>query len=55
MRDDRIDLPPVRSGSVTVAVVQAAPVLFDTPGTLRKLAVLAADAVGKGADLDQAG
>ncbi len=34
-----------------VAVVQAAPVLFDTPKTLQKLADLAADAARKGAEL----
>src|SRR5437763_7176600 len=38
--------PPVR-----VAVVQAAPVVFDVPGTLAKLADLAADAARRGARL----
>ena len=33
------------------AVVQAAPVLFDTPKTLSKLAELARDAAGRGAEL----
>lgn len=51
MPDNQIGLPPVRSGPVTVAVVRAAPVLFDTPRTLRKLAGLAADAAGRGAAL----
>jgi nitrilase len=51
MPDNQIVLPPVRSGTVIVAVVQAAPVLFDTPKTLRKLADLAADAARKGAEL----
>jgi nitrilase len=37
--------------SVRVAVVQAAPVMFDTPRTLQKLADLTADAVGRGARL----
>lgn len=36
---------------VRVAVVQAAPVLFDTPRTLQKLAALAADAARTGAEL----
>src|SRR6516162_6950628 len=51
MRDNQIGLPPVRSGPVNVAVVQAAPVLFDTPRTLQKLAGLAADAARKGTEL----
>src|SRR4051812_14973183 len=51
MRDNQIGLLPVRSGSVNVAVVQAAPVLFDTPGSLQKLADLAADAAKTGAEL----
>ena len=38
--------PPVR-----VAVVQAAPVLFDTPKSIQKLADLAADAAWTGAEL----
>lgn len=40
-----------QSGAMKVAVVQAAPVLFDTPRTLQKLAALAADAAGTGAEL----
>lgn len=51
MRYNQIGLPPARSGPVNVAVVQAAPVLFDTPRTLQKLADLAADAARKGAKL----
>src|SRR4051812_50089892 len=51
MRDNQIGLLPVRSGSVNVAVVQAAPVLFDTPRSLQKLADFAADAARKGAEL----
>ncbi len=42
---------PIPSGRVRVAVVQAAPVLFDTTTTLQKLADLAADAARKGAEL----
>ena len=37
--------------TVRVAVVQAAPVLFDTTRTLDRLAALAADAAGRGAGL----
>ncbi len=51
MRDNQIGLPSVRSGPVNAAVVQAAPVLFDTPKTLQKLADLAADAARQGAEL----
>jgi nitrilase len=40
-----------RSGIVRAAVVQAAPVLFDTPRSLQKLADLAADAARQGAEL----
>ena len=36
---------------IKAAVVQAAPVLFDTPKTLSRLADLARDAAGKGAEL----
>lgn len=36
---------------IKAAVVQASPVLFDTPKTLSKLAELARDAAGKGAEL----
>src|SRR3954471_7256558 len=39
------------SGTVRVAVVQAAPVLLDTPKSLQKLADLATDAAKQGADL----
>ncbi|MFO0852395.1 MAG: nitrilase-related carbon-nitrogen hydrolase [Gemmataceae bacterium] len=39
------------TGPVRVAVVQAAPVLFDTPRTLDRLAALTADAAGQGAGL----
>ncbi len=39
------------STTIKAAVVQAAPVLFDTPKTLTRLAELARDAAGKGADL----
>jgi len=41
----------VRSGKVRAAVVQAAPVLFDTPKSLRKLADLSSDAAKEGAEL----
>lgn len=41
----------IRSGTVRVAVVQAAPVLFDTARSLQKLADLAADAARMGAEL----
>ncbi|MBY0514841.1 MAG: nitrilase, partial [Gemmataceae bacterium] len=51
MADKQIGGEPVRSGTVRVAVVQAAPVLFDTPQTLQKLAALAADAAKTGAEL----
>jgi nitrilase len=40
-----------RSGIVRAAVVQAAPVLFDTPRSLQKLADLASDAARQGAEL----
>jgi nitrilase len=43
--------PAVPSGMVRAAVVQAAPVLFDTPRSLEKLADLASDAAGQGAEL----
>lgn len=39
------------STTIKAAVVQAAPVLFDTPKTISKLADLARDAAQKGADL----
>jgi nitrilase len=41
----------VSSGTVRAAVVQAAPVLFDTPRSLVKLAHLSSDAAGQGAEL----
>ena len=41
----------VRSGNFRAAVVQAAPILFDTPKSLRKLADLSADAAKQGAEL----
>jgi nitrilase len=40
-----------RSGIVRAAVVQAAPVLFDTPKSLQKFADLASDAAKQGAEL----
>ena len=45
------DLPGGRSDAVRVAVVQAAPVMFDTARSLQKLADLAADAAKTGAEL----
>ncbi len=42
---------PSCSGTVRAAVVQAAPVLFDTPRSLQKLAALASEAAGQGAEL----
>lgn len=51
MRDGQIGRPPARSGPVKVAVVQAAPVLFDTPRSLQKFADLSADAAREGAEL----
>src|ERR1700728_3173783 len=47
------DDPPASglSGSVRAAVVQAAPVLYDTPRSLEKLAALASDAARQGAEL----
>jgi nitrilase len=41
----------MESTPVTAAVVQASPVMFDTPRTLEKLADLASDAAGRGANL----
>jgi nitrilase len=41
----------VRSGNVRAAVVQAAPVLFDTSKSLQRLADLSADAAKQGAEL----
>src|SRR5262245_28205559 len=43
--------PSIRPSKVRAAVVQAAPVLFDTPKSLHKLADLAADAARQGAQL----
>ena len=40
-----------RSETVRAAVVQAAPVLFDTAASLQKLAQLSSEAAGKGAEL----
>lgn len=51
MRDNQRGRAAIPSGAVRVAVVQAAPVLFDTPKTLQKLADLAADAARTGAEL----
>ena len=51
MAEQQIGGEPVRSGTVKVAVVQAAPVLFDTPRSLQKLADLTADAARTGAEL----
>jgi nitrilase len=51
MRDNQIGLPPARSSPVTVAVVQTAPALFDTPRSIQKLTDLAADAAREGAAL----
>lgn len=36
---------------IKAAVIQAAPVLFDTPKTLTKLGALTRDAAGQGANL----
>lgn len=44
-------LNQIPTGVIRVAVVQAGPALFDTPQTLRKLADLAAEAAGQGAQL----
>lgn len=41
----------MESTPVTAAVVQASPVMFDTPRTLEKLADLTSDAAGRGANL----
>ena len=41
----------IRSDNVRAAVVQAAPVLFDTPRSLQKLADLTADAARQRAEL----
>jgi nitrilase len=41
----------IGSKNVRAAVIQAAPVLFDTPRSLQKLAVLSASAAKQGAEL----
>ena len=51
MESNVSDLAAIRLGNVRAAVVQAAPVLFDTPKSLQKLADLAADAVRQRAAL----
>jgi nitrilase len=51
MVDSQVGSPAIRSGPMRVAVVQAAPVLFDTPKTLQKCADLASDAAKHGAEL----
>src|SRR3954469_7577053 len=51
MAGDPTDAKAVGPKTVRVAVVQAAPVLFDTPRTLQKLTDLAADAARQGAEL----
>src|SRR5262245_3997639 len=51
MGDNQVGRTAIRSGTVRVAVVQAAPALFDTPRSLDKLTALAADAARKGAGL----
>jgi nitrilase len=51
MGDNLVGPAAARFGRVRVAVVQAAPALFDTPRSLQKLADLAADAANKGAEL----
>ncbi len=51
MASDPSPAAAISPGSARVAVVQAAPVLFDARESLRKLADLAADAAGRGARL----
>src|SRR3954451_23197434 len=51
MASDPTDAKAVRLQTVRVAVVQAAPVLFDTPRSLQKLADLTADAAEQRAEL----
>src|SRR3954469_8314190 len=51
MAGDPQDEMAVSHAKVRVAVVQAAPVLFDARDSLQKLAGLTADAVRRGADL----
>src|SRR5215210_1284404 len=51
MASDPTDAKAVGLQTVRVAVVQAAPVLFDTPKSLQKLADLTADAARQRAEL----
>src|SRR4249920_1405040 len=51
MGDSQIDSPALHSGPMRVAVVQAAPFLFDTPKSLQKLADFASNAAKQGAKL----
>src|SRR5271170_6276141 len=51
MVGSQIGSPAIRSRSMCVAVVQAAPVLFDTAKSLQKCADLASDAAKQGAEL----
>src|SRR5271167_3724620 len=51
MGGSQIDPPALHSGPMRFAVVQAAPVLFDTPMSLQKCADLASDAAKQGAEL----
>jgi nitrilase len=44
-------MPNPTAKTVRAAVVQAAPVLFDSPATVERVGVLAADAKGQGAEL----
>ncbi len=50
MESNPSDLAVIRSGNVRAAVVQAAPVLFDSPNSLQKLADLTADAARQRAE-----
>ena len=51
MDRSQVGSPAIPSGPMLVAVVQAAPVLFDTPKSLQKCADLASDAAKQGAEL----
>jgi len=51
MGGSQIGPPAIHSGPMRVAVVQAAPVLFDTPKSLQKCADFASDAAKQGAEL----
>jgi len=51
MGASQIGPPAIPSGPMRVAVVQAAPVLFDTPKSLQKCADFASDAAKQGAEL----